>query len=125
MSQLGGFEDALEKGQSSVKQAAKSAQTGAANFAKTAVGQTSNSTPSDNGVNETNSANPAQQQMSDDDAQKFLQDLYGVKKPAQDPNQQGQGQQAHNNSLPVAKKSTQNQQTVKAALGLVGSAKPH
>ncbi len=118
---IGSFEDVIEKGQSGVKQAVKSAQTGAASFAKTAAGQTSN-TPSDQGVNEANAQNPTQQQMSDDDAQKFLQDLYGVKKPAQDPNQQNQ--QAQVNSLPAAKKPTQNQQTVKAALGLVGSAKP-
>lgn len=123
MNQLGSFEDVIEKGQSSVKNVTKSAQQGAANFAKTAAGQTSNTNPSDAGVNEVNAANPAQQQMSDDDAQKFLQDLYGVKKPTQDPNQQSQPAQA--NSLPAAKKPTQNQQTVKAALGLEKSGKPH
>ncbi len=121
MNQLGSFEDVIEKGQSGVKQAVKSAQAGVGSFANTAAGQTSNSAPTDNGVNETNGANPAQQQMSDDDAQKFLQDLYGVKKPAQDPNQQNQPVQA--NPAP-AKKPTQNQQTVKAALGLERAKKP-
>ena len=124
MNQLGSFEDTIEKGQSGVKQAVKSAQTGATNFAKTAAGQTSNSSLSDSGINETNAQNPAQQQMSDDDAQKFLQDLYGVKTPAQNLNQQNPSQPAQANSLPAAKKPTQNQQTVKAALGLELSKKP-
>lgn len=123
MNQLGSFEDVIEKGQSSVKQTAKSAQAGASKFAKTAVGQTSNSTPSDTGVNEANAQNPAQQQMSDDDAQKFLQDLYGVKSPTQ--NQSQLSSQPLQGVALQNQKISQNQQTVKAALGLVGSSKPH
>lgn len=125
MNQLGSFEDVVEKGQSSVKQAAKSAQTGAASFVKTAAGQTSN-TPSDQGVNEANAQNPTQQQMSDDDAQKFLQDLYGVKSPTQDPNQQNPAQPLQGHALQNQKPQVkqQNQQTVKAALGLERANKP-
>ena len=125
MNQLGSFEDVIEKGQSGVKQAAKSAQAGVGNIAKTATGQVSASQqPTDHGVNEANAQNPTQQQMSDDDAQKFLQDLYGVKKPVQDPNQQNQSQQAPQGHALQNQKPKYNQQTVKAALGLELTKKP-
>ncbi len=123
MNQLGSFEDVIEKGQTTVKNAAKAAQAGATNFANTATGQVSNNTPSDHGTGEANNANASGQQMSDDDAKKFLQDLYGVKSPTQDPHAQNPTQptQANNAS---AKKPAQNQQTVKAALGLERAKKP-
>lgn len=124
MNQLGSFEDVIEKGQTTVKNAAKAAQAGATNFANTATGQVSNNssaTPNDHGTGESNGQSAAQQQMSDDDAKKFLQDLYGVKTPAQDPHQQSLVSQGQASG---GKKPTQNQQTVKAALGLELAKKP-
>lgn len=126
MNQLGSFEDVIEKGQSTIKNAAKSAQAGAANLANTATGQVSNNTPSDHGTGEANNTNASGQQMSDDDAKKFLQDLYGVKNPIQDSNQQNPAQSPQDHALQNQKSQPkqQNQQTVKAALGLERAKKP-
>lgn len=122
MNQLGSFEDIGEKGQSAVKNAVKSTQKGASNFVQTAAGQTTNSTASDAGIDETNASGASAQQMSDDDAQKFLQDLYGVKNPTQNQHQPSQPLQGH---ALQNQKQAQNQQTVKAALGLTGLGKSH
>lgn len=70
---VGGFENAIEKGQSVVGKAAKQA---VSDFGNTVKGQiTGNqSLPADQGTNEQANAN---KQMSDDQAKQFLKDLYG------------------------------------------------
>lgn len=74
---IGGFEDAIERGQSTVKNSVKQA---AVNFTQTAVAQvTGNQSKNDSGTNER--ANTTKQQMSDDQAKSFLKDLYGPSKP--------------------------------------------
>lgn len=81
---IGGFEEVIEKGQSSVKRAAR--QT-VSDFAKTAKGQiagSQNSTPqNDQGTNEQANAGQNQNQqgqMTDQERVEFLRNLYG--KPA-------------------------------------------
>ncbi len=80
INQIGGFEEIVETGKSTVQNVQKSAAQGAKNFAKTAVGQIAgnqSSTPqNDQGANEAVSANQ-NNNLSDDQAKKFLQDLYG------------------------------------------------
>jgi hypothetical protein len=112
----GSFEDVVERGQSAVKNAQKSAQQGAQNFAQTAQQQITGGAPSDHGTSEAGNA-ASQQQMSDDDAKKFLQDLYGVK--STNSNQQ----QSTPSQPPVPQKATktQSQQSVKTALGITKS----
>ena len=109
--QIGSFEDVVEKGQSTVRNAAKSTKQGTQNFAKTAAGQITggqSQTPqNDQGTNETSST-AAQQQMSNDDAQKFLQGLYGKSNQTQSPN-------AQNSQKPPPPTP---QETIKTALGI-------
>ncbi|GEM_PF-2202192 len=115
--QIGSFEDIGEKGQSAVRSTAKSTKQGVQNFAKAAAtqitGSQSGAPQNDQGTNEASST-AAQQQMSDADAKKFLQDLYGVgKKPGQ------QATQIDPSQKPPA--PTQ-KQTIKTALGIPESA---
>ena len=83
---IGGFEEVLERGQSTITTAAKQTVT---DFAGTAKGQLtggqnppSQNSPqtssSDHGSNE-HGASGQNQHMSDDAAQQYLKDLYGVK----------------------------------------------
>lgn len=80
---IGGFEDAIERGQSAVSSAAKQTAKDFTNSATTqltgSAGQ--NSLGGGQGTNEQASA--AKQQMSDDAAKQFLKDLYGPTKKAE------------------------------------------
>jgi len=74
----------MERGQSAVKggvkSAAKGTKKGLQDFGEEAIGQLTSSDNKDPGTNEQGSQNQAQnQQMSDEEAKEFLQDLYGVK----------------------------------------------
>ena len=102
---IGGFEELVEKGQSTAGKIQKSTAKSASNFAKTASTQVSSSSnqPTDQGTNEAGGAS-SQQQMSNDDAQKFLKDLYGVK-----PN---------NQNNPPPQQNQQSPKNVKTALGM-------
>lgn len=81
----GTFEDAIEKGQATVKNAAKQTVSDFANTVKTQVTgsqQAPNSNPqSDTGTGTNEQANNNQGKMSDTQAKKFLQDLYGSSDP--------------------------------------------
>ncbi|EKD86337.1 MAG: hypothetical protein ACD_37C00350G0001 [uncultured bacterium] len=79
MNQIGGFEEIVEAGKSSVQNVQKSAAQGVKKFASAAVGQVTGKTPNaqDPGTNEAANA-AAQKQMSDDQAKQFLKDLYGT-----------------------------------------------
>src|SRR3989344_3042538 len=75
---IGGFEEAIETGQATIKKAAKQTASDFGKVVKNQITGTSNQNPTnDQGTNE--QANSAQQQMSDDQAKQFLSDLYGVK----------------------------------------------
>ncbi|MBI2621774.1 MAG: hypothetical protein HYW63_04000 [Candidatus Levybacteria bacterium] len=104
-----GFGEILETGRSSVRKAAKTTGQGASNFTKTAqqqvIGQSWNT---QQGTNE--QAALAGKQMSDDDAKKFLQDLYGAKAS----NQQSPQGSSSAQTLPNKPQAT----NVKTALGL-------
>ena len=97
----------LERGQSTVKNATKSAKQGAQNFARTGLGQvTGLQTPapqqSDQGTNEqANAAAQNQQKMSDEEAKKFLQDLYGSPDKKSDPDK-SKTQGTQNPQNPIA-----------------------
>lgn len=76
---IGGFEEAIEKGQGALTKAAKQTVKDFTNTAKGQItGSTTSQAQSDQGTNE--QANSAQQQMSDDQAKQFLKDLYGPTK---------------------------------------------
>lgn len=80
INQIGGFEEIVETGKSSVQNVQKSAAQGAKKFVGTAVGQVTGKTPKQQdsaGTNEAANAQ-AQKQMSDDQAKQFLKDLYGT-----------------------------------------------
>lgn len=80
INQIGGFEEIVETGKSSVQNAQKSAAQAAKKFVGTAVGQVTGKTPKQQdsaGTNEAANAQ-AQKQMSDDQAKQFLKDLYGT-----------------------------------------------
>jgi hypothetical protein len=73
----GTFEDAIETGQTALKNAAKQAVTDTAKAVKSQItGSQSQAQPNDQGSNEAGKA-AAGQQMSDDSAKQFLRDLYG------------------------------------------------
>lgn len=76
---IGGFEDAIERGQSAVKSATKQAVSDVANAVVSQV--TGNQPKSDTGTNEAAAAQ--KQKMSDDQAKGFLKDLYGPSKPSE------------------------------------------
>ncbi len=117
---IGGFEDigeaAHEVGQAAVSQTKKQVS----GFAKTATSQITgnqsqpNTDPNQQGANEQGAQ--SNQQMSDDQAKKFLQDLYGPSQPqGQDkslPSQKNPGNQAQNQN------QNQNSNAVSDALGL-------
>ena len=121
ISQIGSFEDIGEKGQSAVRSTAKSTKQSAQNFAKAAATQITGSQSgvpqNDQGTNEVSST-AAQQQMSDADAKKFLQDLYGVnnKSTSQSTNQNSTNSPSQKPMAPTPK------QTIKTALGIPESA---
>lgn len=123
INQIGSFEDIGEKGQSAIKNTAKTAKQGSQNFVKTATGQVSgnqSSTPqNDQGTSESSSS-ASQQQISDDDAKKFLHDLYGVndKSTSQPGNQNNTNNPSQNPQAPAPV------QNVKTALGLTDSGSP-
>lgn len=80
INQIGGFEEIVETGKSSVQNAQKSAAQAAKKFVGTAVGQVTGKIPKQQdsaGTNEAANAQ-AQKQMSDDQAKQFLKDLYGT-----------------------------------------------
>lgn len=101
------FGEILERGQSTVKNAAKSAKQGAQNFARTGLGQVTGSKtpvpqPSGQGTNEqANAAAQNQQKMSDDEAKKFLQGLYGSSDKNSDPDK-SKTQGTQNPQNPIA-----------------------
>ncbi len=107
----------LERGQSTVRDSAKAAKQGAQSFVQTGLGQvTGSQTPapqqSSQGTNEqANAAAQNQQKMSDDDAKKYLQDLYGVKNN----NQKTQTANSASPQMPQGPKPVNN---VKTALGI-------
>lgn len=74
MDNSGTLGEILETGKSNV---IKSAKQGVQNFAKTAVGQVSGSQPTQGTNEQANSAQTAQQQMTDKDRVEFLRNLYG------------------------------------------------
>lgn len=78
---IGGFEDAIERGQSTVSSAAKQTAKDFTNSATTQL--TGNQLPSSGGQGTNEQANAAKQQMSDDAAKQFLKDLYGPTKKAE------------------------------------------
>lgn len=88
---IGGFEDAIEKGQSVVASTAKQAASDFGNTVKGQLGGNQSSPSADQGTNEQVSAQA--QQMSDDQAKQFLKDLYGstdkktpkIEKPVEHP----------------------------------------
>lgn len=119
--QIGSFEDIGEKGQSVVRSTAKSTKQGVQSFAKAAAtqltGSQSGAPQDDQGTNEVSST-AAQQQMSDDTAKQFLQDLYGAKNKTQ--NQQvSQKSSVVTSQKPPAPTP---KQTIKIALGIPESA---
>jgi len=84
-------EEVIEKGQSIVQSSSKGVKKGASDFGKSAAGQLTGSDSSSNsdqnldqGTNEQNQAIQTQnQQMTDEEAQEFLQNLYGPKNSQQ------------------------------------------
>lgn len=126
--QIGSFEDMVEKGQGVAQNIKKSAVQGVQNFANTTVSQANgqNTALSDQGVNETASG---QNQMTDDQRQQFLRDLYGAKpKPAQAAVQGPQKPKVTvKTALGLADSSRQKvptpAETIKTAMGLTSSQK--
>lgn len=90
---IGGFEDAIEKGQSFAGKTVKQAASDFGNTVRGQLGGTTgqNSIQSDQGTNE--QGNLSQKKMSDDQAKQFLKDLYGpttkktsnIQKPVEHP----------------------------------------
>lgn len=76
---IGGFEDAIESGQSTIKKSTKNTAKDFANSTKNQVsGSQSQQTQSDQGTNEAGgSQNQNQSQMTDKDREEFLSNLYG------------------------------------------------
>jgi len=85
LNKIGFSGEIIEKGQSSINSGAKGAvkgtKIGIKDFGEEAIGQlsASNSDDKDKGTNEQGSGQVQNQQMSDEDAKEFLQDLYGAK----------------------------------------------
>ncbi|MBI2032833.1 MAG: hypothetical protein HYV38_01760 [Candidatus Levybacteria bacterium] len=71
------FGEVLEKGQQVVSDTAKAAKQGAIGFGKAAVGQVTGNDP----IKAQQQEIIKQKKMSDEDAQKFLKDLYGPSNP--------------------------------------------
>lgn len=121
--QIGSFEDIGERGQSAVRSTVKSAKQSAQNFAKATAtqitGSQSSAPQNDQWTNEASST-ASQKQMSDADAKKFLQDLYGVsnKSTSQSTNQNSTNNPSQKPPAPTPK------QTIKTALGIPESAAP-
>lgn len=72
---IGGFEDAIEKGQSLAGKTVKQAVSDFGNTVKGQLGGNQNLQQADQGTNEQGNSN--QQKMSDDQAKQFLKELYG------------------------------------------------
>lgn len=112
--QIGSFEDVVEQGRSTAQNVKNSAVSGAKNVAQTVTAQITGSqatSANDQGTNEASSTS-TQQQMSNDDAKKFLQDLYGKSDPTQNQNNQKSQTSVPQKSVPTPT------ETIKTALGI-------